>query len=65
MAIIHPGTPRRPDEAGLEELLLRAAAFRVSVTTARCDAGTFLEKDAGSRTNGATLEQKQPARSNP
>ena len=28
VAIIHPGTPRRPDEPGLEELILRAAAFQ-------------------------------------
>jgi ferredoxin len=28
VAIIHPGKPRDPDEAGLEELLLRAEPFR-------------------------------------
>jgi ferredoxin len=28
VAIIHPGSPRRPDEPGLEELLVRAAAFQ-------------------------------------
>ena len=28
VAIIHPGQPRDPKEAGLEELLLRAEPFR-------------------------------------
>ena len=28
VAIIHPGKPRDPDEAGLEELLARAEPFR-------------------------------------
>jgi hypothetical protein len=27
VAIIHPGKPRNPDEAGLDELLKRAEAF--------------------------------------
>jgi hypothetical protein len=28
VSIIHPGAPRNPNEAGLEELLQRAAPFR-------------------------------------